>query len=115
MSAVSDPALIGWIVALVVLGMAGLAKWLLGRLARQYEAMERQMADVGIRLARVEYDVANDKAGRAAFAETRAQIAVLTQSVQHLAGVQAEARRETREDIQNLWSRLNRQGGSNAA
>lgn len=115
MGQMTDPALMGWAMGLFVLLVGAVARWLVQRAARQYEALETRVAELSARLIRAEYDIANDKAGRAAFAATQTQLVSLDQRVQHLVDTLRDFRATTRDDIQNIWSRVNRQGGSGSS
>lgn len=104
-------AVTGAVLTLAAGGLVAGVKWLVGAKFKQLDGMPGQLGEIKMelallksRLGQAEEAIANDKAGRKAFAETREEIAKIGTTVAH--HTEAMARVET--GIRDLWSRLNR-------
>lgn len=104
-------AIAGAVLTLAAGGVIAGVKWLIGAKFKQLDGLPAQLNDIKTELAllkarmgHAEEAIANDKAGRKAFAEAREEIAKIGTTVAH--HTDAMARVET--GIRDLWSRMNR-------
>lgn len=104
-------AVAGAVLTLAAGGILAGVKWLIGAKVKQLDGLPTQLGEIKMELAllksrvgHAEEAIANDKAGRKAFAEAREEIAKIGTTVVH--HTEAMGRIET--GIRDLWSRVNR-------
>lgn len=106
-----DPVATGLVAALAAGGMIAGVKWLLAGKAKQIDAipdslhrLEMAVALLTGRLERAETEIANDKAGRQAFAQAQQQLARIDATLTHITQLMEDYRATTRD----LWTAVNK-------
>lgn len=93
----------GALMTLAVAGAGALLKWLFTSKARAIDALPSNLHQIELtlvkiegRLSKAESEIANDKAGRAAFAAAREDLAAINATLGTM-----------RQDVRDLWSAVN--------
>lgn len=108
-------AITGAVLTLAAGGVVAGVKWAVGAKFKQLDGLPAQLGDIRLEMVRLtarmdkaESDIANDKAGRKAFAAVETQMAALASSVESLVRLVNDLATNQRQDTRDLWSAVNK-------
>lgn len=111
----SGEALSGAAMTLAAVGVIGLVKWLVTAKAKQLDGLptliqqiQMELVKIGARLDRAEADIANDKAGRRAFAAVEASITKISTDIGHLAADLQKLSDRHESGGRDIWTAIER-------